>query len=142
MKTLLTLLILISGFTVSAQSDKVAGDYALSLPSNQGDVIEYQLTLNEDGSFVFHYYFNIKHRIPSTANQYGKGTWMVKDNIVLFSADKLKDFDATNTLDFTGTKARFITKSPRDSSDKLIKTQLRFLKSEIPFMERVGLLQI
>lgn len=142
MKTLFTLFILISSLTAIAQSEKVAGDYALSLPSNEGDVIEYKLTLNEDGSFVFHYYLNIKHRNPSIDNKYGNGNWMVKDNVVVFSADKQKDFDEKNTLDFTGTKARFITKSPRDASEKLVKTQLRFLKSEITFMERVDLIKI
>ncbi len=142
MKTFIILFILISNLTAIAQSDKVAGDYALSLPSNQGDLVEYKLTLNEDGSFVFHYYLNIKQRIPSTLNQFGKGTWMIKDNVIVFSSDMQKDIEEKNTLDFTGTKARFITKSPRDTSDKLVKTQLRFLKSEIPFMERVDLVKI
>lgn len=142
MKTLIILFILISNLTAIAQSDKVAGDYALSLTSNQGDLVEYKLTLNEDGSFVFHYYLNIKQRIPSTLNQFGKGTWMIKDNVIVFSSDMQKDIEEKNTLDFTGTKARFITKSPRDTSDKLVKTQLRFLKSEIPFMERVDLVKI
>ena len=142
MKILFIFLILISGLASFAQSDKVAGDYALSLPGNQGDLVEYKLTLIEDGSFEFHYYLNIKQRIPSTVNQYSKGTWTVKDNVVSFSSDKQKDFDEKNTLDFSGTKARFVTKSPRDTSDKLVKTQLRFLKSEIPWMERVDLSKI
>ncbi|MDI1317260.1 copper resistance protein NlpE N-terminal domain-containing protein [Flavobacterium sp.] len=142
MKTLLTFLILLTSAAIVAQSDKVAGNYALSLPSNEGDVIEYKLTLNEDGSFVFHYYLNINHRIPSTLNQYGKGTWTVKDNVVVFSSDKQKDIDEKNMVDFTATKARFLTKSHRAPSDKLVKTQLRFLKSAIPFMERVDLVKI
>lgn len=142
MKTLFTFLILMASLTSFAQSGTITGDYALSLPSNQGDLIEYKLTLKEDGSFEFHYYLNIKQRIPSTINQYGKGTWKVKDNVVSFLSDKQNDFDEKHTLDFTATKARFLTKSPRDTSDKLVKTQLRFLKSEIPFMERVDLLKI
>ena len=142
MKTLFTFLILTASLTSFAQSETITGDYALSLPSNQGDLVEYKLTLNDDGSFEFHYYLNIKQRIPSTVNQYGKGTWKVKDNVVSFLSDKQNDFDEKHTLDFTATKARFLTKSPRDTSDKLVKTQLRFLKSEIPFMERVDLVKI
>jgi hypothetical protein len=142
MKTLLIYLILLSGVASVAQSDKVAGNYALSLPSNEGNLLEYKLTLNDDGSFVFHSYSNIKNRIPQQVHTYGKGTWTLEKNVVVFASDKQKDLDEKHILDFTATKARFVTKSPRDQSDKIVKTQLRFLESEIPWMNRVDLLKV
>ena len=48
-------------------------------------------------------------------------------------------FDEKYTLDFTNSKARFVTKSPRDKSDKIIKTQLKFLESEIFWMRRIDI---
>jgi hypothetical protein len=46
-------------------------------------------------------------------------------DFIFFSINK-KDIDE-NTLDFSNSKARFITKSPRDKTDQIIKTRLQFL---------------
>jgi hypothetical protein len=40
--------------------------------------------------------------------------------------DKQKILMIKNTLDFSNSKARFITKSPRDKTDQIIKTRLQF----------------
>ena len=45
-------------------------------------------------------------------------------------------------MGFTGSKARFIIKSPRDKTDQIIKTRLKFLKSEIPWMGAIEMLKI
>ena len=37
----------------------------------------------------------------------------------------------TYTMNFSNSKARYITKSPRDKSDKVLKTSLRFYESDI-----------
>ncbi len=142
MKVLSTILILISNLTIYSQSDEVVGNYTLKLETVDKDVFEYQLTLSQDGTFSFHYYSYIKHGIPPEKNYYGKGKWTVENKVISFFSDKKNDFDEKYTMDFTGSKARFIIKSPRDKSDQIIKTRLKFLKSEVPWMGAIEMLKI
>jgi hypothetical protein len=142
MKTIYTILILLSNLTLFSQVDKVIGDYQLVSTFKEGDVTEWKLTLNENGTFFFHYYSNVKFEIPSEKNIYGKGTWTMENNVVSFFSDKQKDMDKKNTLDFTNSKARFITKSPKNKTDQIIKTRIHFLKSDIFWMKRTELFKI
>jgi hypothetical protein len=142
MKAFFTILILISNLTLFSQVDKAVGDYLLTLKTNDSDILEYKLTLNEDGTFFFHYYSNIKQGIPPEVNKYGKGKWTIENKVISFFSDKQKDFDEKHTLDFTNTKARFITKSSRDKTDQIIKTRLQFLESEIFWMKRIEIFKI
>ncbi len=139
MKKIFTLLILISNLTLFAQTQEVLGNYKLTLETKDSSSFKYEVVLSQDGTFSFHYYSNIKQGIPPEVNKYGKGNWTINNNVISFFSDKQKDFDEKFTLDFTNTKARFVTKSPRDKSDKIIKTQLRFLDSEIFWMRRIDI---
>ena len=142
MKNIFTFLILLINLTLSAQKDKVIGEYKLTLETKTDDIFKYELTLNSDGTFAFHYYSNIKFGIPPEKNYFGKGHWTIENDIVSFISDKKNDVDEKYTLDFSDSKARFITKSPRDKSDRIIKTKLQFLKSEIPWMSRIEILKL
>lgn len=142
MKALVTILFLISNLLLFAQTDKVTGDYALKLGTKDSNLFEYNLTLKEDGTFVFHYYSNILKANPPEVNKYGKGKWSVQSNVITFSSDKQKDFDEKNTLDFTNSKARFVTKSPRDQTDKIVKTRIKFFESEISWLGTIDMLKI
>jgi hypothetical protein len=142
MKAIFTIMILISNLVSFPQSNKVAGDYSLTIQTNENNVFEYNLTLSEDGTFSYHYHSKIIQGIPPEVNKYAKGKWTEKNNVISFSCDKQKDLDEKNTLDFTNTKARFVTKSPRDKTDKIIKTKLMFLESEIFWMKRIDLFKI
>lgn len=142
MKTIYTILILLSNLTLFSQVDKVIGDYQLVSTFKEGEVTEWKLTLNENGTFFFHYYSNVKFDVPSEKNIYGKGTWTMENNVVSFFSDKQKDMDEKNTLDFTNSKARFITKSPKNKTDQIIKTRIHFLKSDIFWMKRTELFKI
>lgn len=139
MKKIFTFLILISNLTLFSQTQEVLGNYKLTLETKDSSSFKYEVTLSQDGTFSFHYYSNIKQGIPPEVNKYGKGNWTINNNVISFFSDKQKDFDEKFTLDFTNTKARFVTKSPRDKSDKIIKTQLRFLDSEIFWMRRIDI---
>ncbi|GAA4079015.1 hypothetical protein GCM10022389_26340 [Flavobacterium cheonanense] len=139
MKPIFTILFLISSLTLFSQTENVVGNYKLILETKDSSSFEYELTLNQDGTFSFHYYSNIKQGIPPEVNKYGKGNWTIKNNVISFLSDKQKDFDEKYTLDFTNTKARFVTKSPRDKSEEIIKTQLKFLESEIFWMRRIDI---
>lgn len=62
--------------------------------------------------------------------------------MISFFSDKQQDIDNKFTLDFTNSKARFITKSPRDKTDQIIKTRLQFLKSDIFWMAKIELFKV
>jgi hypothetical protein len=144
MKLLITTaLFLISNLTLIAQSNQFVGDYQRSLGDTEGKhIIEYKLTLNPDETFLFHSYTKIQGGIPPEINKYGKGKWSSKDNMITFSSDKKEDFDDKYTLDFNKTIARFVTKNPRDKSDKIVKTRLTLLESEISWLQRLDIFKI
>ena len=137
MKLLITTLLLISNFTLFAQSNQFAGDYTRSLSEEGKHIIEYKLTLNQDGTFEFHSYSKMQGGTPPEVNKYGKGKWSAKDNLITFSANKKEDFDSKYTLDFNNSTARFVTKNPRDKSDKMVKTKLQFLESGIFWLKGI-----
>lgn len=142
MKVIFTILILVSSLTSFSQTDKVIGDYKRVIESIENNIFEYELTLSQDGTFLFHYYSNIKQGIPPEVNKYGKGKWTIENNVISFFSDKQKDINNKNTLDFTNSKARFIIKSPRNKTDEIIKTRIQFLKSEIFWMEKIEIFKI
>ena len=142
MKILVSILFLVSNLTLLAQTDKVVGDYTLTLGKEDSNLFEYNLTLNADGTFLFHYHSIIQRGIPPEVNKYGKGKWAVENNAITFSSDKQKDFDEKYILDFTNSKAMFVTKSPRDQTDKIVKERIKFFQSEIPWMKTINLLKI
>lgn len=142
MKLILAILIFIFNHTLSAQSNQIVGDYTRSLSEEGKHIIEYKLTLNQDGTFVFHSYSKLQGGTPPEVNQYGKGKWSTKDNLITFSSDKKEDFDEKYTLDFNNSKARFVTKNPRNKSDKIVKTKLQFLESEIHWMQKIDIFKV
>jgi hypothetical protein len=142
MKLLLATFLLISNLTVFAQSNSFAGDYNRTLNTTGNDMFDYKLTLNQDGTFLFYYHSNIKNGIPPEVNKYGKGRWSAKNNVITFSSNKQEDFDEKYTLDFNNSKARFVTKNPRDKTDRIIKTKLTFVESEISWMQRLDIFKI
>lgn len=131
MRVIISTLILISNLTLFSQSINFDGDYYRSLVKEGVHFIEYKLTLNQDRTFIFHSYSNNKQGIPPEVNKYGKGKWTEKDKVITFFSNKQKDFDEKYTLDFNNSKARFVTKHPRDKTDRIVKTKLQFFESEI-----------
>lgn len=130
MKFLLLFIILLSSFVTNAQD--VVGTYQLHSKSSDSNDFELKrtLTLNADGTFEYYNYRYVERGIPKETHTYGKGSWKKDQKVVIFSTDD-SELDDKFTLNFTGTKARFISKSPRDKSDRIIKTALSFYESEI-----------
>ena len=143
MKLIITILLLIFSLNLFAQSNQFVGDYQRSLGDTEGKhIIEYKLTLNQDGTFLFHSYSKIQGGIPPEVNKYGKGKWSTKDNLITFSSNKKEDFDEKYTLDFNNSKARFAAKSPRNKTDQIIKTRLTFFESKISWLQRLDIFKI
>ncbi|PHS67512.1 MAG: hypothetical protein COB12_03560 [Flavobacterium sp.] len=135
MKKIILFLLLTFSTTIIAQTEKYAGNYEAHFDFNHNGVITYTLILKPDGTFTFHNYRKISAKNPEE-NSYGQGTWKVeKENVLYFHTDANSDLDDKYTIDFTNTKARYYTKSPRDKSDKIVKTKLKFFESDIPWIK-------
>lgn len=136
MKRGLFLFFILINLGFSRQADTYSGTYVFYVEAKKGEIIDYQLQLNADHTFLFSSYVN------NNTNEYrqkGKGNWKVENNIILFTTET-SDLDENHTLNFTGTTARIIKKSPRDKSDKVIPTALQFYKSEIRIIAGLKLL--
>lgn len=129
MKQLLIIIFFSFSINSSAQLEHIIGNYEVKYKASNGLII-YKLTLNADGTFAFHSYSYMDQKLePKDENLYAKGTWKCEKNLIFFSAGST-DFDDKHTLNFNNTKARFISKSPRDKSDREIKTSILFYESE------------
>lgn len=130
MKLLASFFLLVS--SLIANSQDVFGVYqwkSSSKDSNNFELIR-TLTLYSDGTFEYYNYRYVENGLPKETHTYGKGTWSQNKKVITFFTET-SHLDDKYTLDFSGTKARFITKSPRDKSDRIIKTSLSFYESEI-----------
>ena len=116
----------------NSQTQPYAGEYSLSHATNDSTpLIEYTLSLKPNGTFLFHSYRKINDEAPEE-HWYGKGKWAVeKKNQLFFYINKETDLDEKYTLNFSKTKARYVSVSPRDISGSSIKTSLIFYSSEI-----------
>ncbi len=130
-KSVLIVLIIALNFSINAQTnaEDVSGVYKVTYDATNALIID-ELTLNVDGTFIFHQYDKHENGIPPERNHYAKGIWKLDKNLITFTASE-SDFDEKYTLDFNNTKARFITKSPRDISGRDIKTSIQFYESKI-----------
>jgi hypothetical protein len=140
MKKLFLLLILSIGFSLSAQTENYAGTYILHLEGKDGNILDYKLQLNQDNTFMFVSFQKLLDtRGEHDKYNYGKGTWKVENKIIKFTTEKT-DLDEKHTLNFSGSTARLIKKSPRDTSEKVVPTSLQFYKSEIFWIANLKLI--
>jgi len=140
MKKLFLLLILTIGFSLSAQTENYAGTYILHLEGKDGNILDYKLQLNQDNTFMFVSFQKLLDtRGEHDKYNYGKGTWKVENKIIKFTTEKT-DLDEKHTLNFSGSTARLIKKSPRDTSEKVVPTSLQFYKSEIFWIANLKLI--
>ena len=140
MKKLFLLLILTIGFSLSAQTENYAGTYILHLEGKDGNILDYKLQLNQDNTFIFVSFQKLLDtRGEHDKYNYGKGTWKVENKIIKFTTEAT-DLDEKHTLNFSGSTARLIKKSPRDTSEKVVPTSLQFYKSEIFWIANLKLI--
>ena len=140
MKKLFLLLIITIGFSLSAQTENYAGTYILHLEGKDGNILDYKLQLNQDNTFMFVSFQKLLDtRGEHDKYSYGKGTWKVENKIIKFTTEKM-DLDEKHILNFSGSTARLIKKSPRDTSEKVVPTSLQFYKSEIFWIANLKLI--
>ena len=76
MKLLLTILPVWFSYTVFAQLNSFSGDYNRTFSKEDDHLMEYKLTLYQDGTFVFHSYSKIKMDFHLKSIQSEKGNGM------------------------------------------------------------------
>lgn len=131
MKTLQKLLmatLLVVSSTIGAQT--VPGSYE-AIHDTANSYISYKLDLKEDGSFSFHFYRKNDCSICEEENFYGRGQWKAEGKKVFLSADEQTDVNEQFTLNLNNAKAHFIFKSPRDKSDRIVPTRLKFYEASL-----------
>ncbi len=80
-----------------------------------------------------------KNGIPVETIEDGKGKWIESKKVIELYSDIGSDIKGNYTLNFFNSKVKFITKSSRDQSDKIVITRLQFLQSDITWMARIEL---
>ncbi len=128
-KFLLFTVLCISTLSI-AQTPQFSGKYEKRTNTNAGSVFEYTLDLKADGTFAYHFYRNIDATQPEE-NLYGKGTWKADKKSVLFTTNKATDINEKYTLDFTGSKARFVKKRVWVEGREIKKTYFLFYDSDL-----------
>lgn len=140
MKHLFFILFLITNFSINAQTEDCSGNYFFLIEGKDGSILDYKIQLNADQTFFFTS-FNRVVDMRGNQDTYkkGKGTWKVENKVIKFTTEST-DLNQEYTLNFSGTTARIVKKSPRDTSDKVIPTALQFYKSEIRTIENLKFL--
>lgn len=143
MKNIVLLLVffLAANDILAQEPNTIYGNYSIEL-GNEQHHIKYEISLNSNGSFDFHSYSKVEGGIPPETHVYGKGNWNLEGKIVSFVTDEEKDLNEKYTLDFNNTRARFITKPPRDKTARVLKTQLKFFESKIFWIKGLNIYKI
>ncbi len=124
------------------------GTYIHHPKNNDGTVIKWTLNLNADGTFQYHFLRDLSavSKVNNEENFRCDGTWKLEGKSIIFSSEEVEIVNTNkeghqhkSTLNFNGTKARYITKSPRDTSNRIIKTALLFYESETFHIEGLKL---
>ena len=140
MKSLVLLIFTALYLNLSAQTEDYTGTYVLHLDGKDGSILDYKLLLNTDNTFQFTSFQKlIDIRGEHNKYNYGKGTWKVENKIIKFTTEAT-DLDEKHTMNFSGSTARLIKKSPRDTSEKVVPTSLQFYKSEIFWIANLKLM--
>lgn len=117
-----------------------SGVYGRGTRSSDSTIVQWTLKLNPDGTFLYHFLRDLSGKANKEENYYGKGIWQSEGKIVSFYSEA-SDFDTIHTVNLNNSKARYIEKSPRDTSDKIVKTAIHFYQSETSYIKGLKLLK-
>ncbi|MBT8310684.1 MAG: hypothetical protein HKO72_04565 [Flavobacteriaceae bacterium] len=134
MKFIISLLLISFQFSAFAQSKEHAGNYEFFMGNNDSHFLKDKLTLNPNGTFLFKSESYLEERMERHRLQYGKGTWRSEKRLIFLKVED-SDVDATHELNLNNTRLRFDTKSPRDKTNRDIKTSVRVIDSEIRWLK-------
>ncbi|WP_299764856.1 hypothetical protein [uncultured Dokdonia sp.] len=138
MKSIFTLLLVTSTIAASIQTTTYAGEYSNKNKTESGEVYEWHLSLNTDGTFLYHFYRNLNCNLCVEEHFYGKGTWKGTKKVISFYA-KETDIDINHTINFNNTKARIHKKSHKNKSTNTHRQFIRFSESKVPTVKGLQL---
>lgn len=139
MKSLLLLTAFI--FTVfTSQAQSIEGTYANKWTANTGEGVEYELTLNKEGSFTFNY-TRMYMDADANTNTEVKGTWKMENHLLVLNADNASDEENVIAKGLDLNKARFVSVSPRNPNFNLVKPSLKFYESEVFYAKDMELIK-
>ena len=141
MKNTLLLIFLLCSAIMLSQTTNFAGTYEKRTKTQTGAVLEYTVSLKPEGTFTYHFYRNIDPTQPEE-HFYGKGTWEVDKNTVLFYTDAETEMDSKYMYDFTNTKARFIQKKDIGNPKAPKKTYFLFYESDLRVIKGLKLFKL
>lgn len=127
MKYLISFILILSSFIINAQD--ITGKYKIEANATNA-IVSLTLTLKSDGTFLFHSYEKHGKRIPQEVHTYGRGTWSQDKKVISFFVEA-SDISSIHSLNFNNSKARYTSKSPRDKSNRVIETSIRFYKTDV-----------
>ena len=95
-----------------------------------GTKLKWTISLQPNGTFLYHFFRNHLGSVNQEENYYAKGTWKIEGKVILFFSKIGDDINKKFTVNLNNSKARYITKSPRDKTNRIVKTAIRFFDSE------------
>ena len=126
-------LFFVLGLFISTSIFSQSGVYVYEPINKDVTKIKWTLSLYEDGTFLYHFYRDISavSKANTEENYYGKGTWILQGKIVTLFSNEADILEGHYTVNLNNSEARYITKSPRDTSGKVVKTALLFYESDV-----------
>jgi hypothetical protein len=141
MKNITLIIFLVINLIGFAQTSSHNGTYQVKYDTDNA-IFEYTLNLESNGTFTFHSYTNHFNANPKEKNQYGKGKWVAKKNLISFIADENIDINDKFNLNLNNTRARIDMKSPRNKTSEIIPTTMRIYNSDIFWIKGLKLTKI
>lgn len=138
MKSLL-LIFLTTLATITMHAQDIEGTYSNKWVSKTGEGIEYVLTLNEDGNFLFNY--TRMYRNADETNIEVQGTWSLENHLLVLNADDDSEKENMIAAGLDLNKARFVSVSPRNPKFNLVKPSLKFYESEVFYAKDMELIK-
>lgn len=101
-------------------------------------LIIYNLELNTDGSFSFHFFRKNYCDSCVEENKYGRGTWKLERNQLILMTESTVDINEDFVLDLNQSKARLIKKR---NSEGQLEEILKFFASDIFWVKGMELIR-
>ena len=125
---------------LAGHAQDISGEYE-AIYDLKNAYISYHLDLQPDGRFSFKFYRKNYCEICTEENQYGRGKWVYSDKKLELLAEAEVDVTNDSILYLNGSKAHYISRSPRDKSDKVVKTRLKFYASPVSWVKSMELIK-
>ncbi|WP_299677942.1 hypothetical protein [uncultured Dokdonia sp.] len=129
MKSIITLLLFTSTILPSTQTTTYSGEYTKKTKTKKGEILEWTLSLRDDGTFLYHFYRDLNCHQCVEEHFYGKGTWTASKKVIIFNTRET-DIDINHTINLNKSKARVYIKSLKNKSKKDHTPSIRFYTSE------------